>query len=235
MTILGIVPARGGSRRLPGKNIRTLGGRPLIAWTIDAARQVPVICDVLVSTNDPEIAAVATACGAQVPWLRPPELSTDTSGVADAAIHALDWYEQERGSVDGVILLQPTSPFRSAASIEAGIDRFERSGRRPVIGLSPVKAHPRWCYYLEGGTVKPFLDDGGIHQRSQDLEPAYVVNGAIYVIAPADLRRLRSFYSDDMVPLVMEHPADAIDIDTEWDWRMTEAMLGILHPGLGPR
>jgi N-acylneuraminate cytidylyltransferase len=161
--------------------------------------------------------------------MRPPELSTDTASVADAALHAIDWYEREKAPLDGLLLLQPTSPFRSRRSIQAAIGQFELHQRRPVIGLSPVKAHPAWCYYLEDGTVKPFLADGGIHKRSQDLGTAYVVNGAIYLISPADLRKHRSFYSDDMVPLVMEHPADAVDIDTEWDWRMTEATLELLQ------
>ena len=108
MRILALIAARGGSKRLPGKNMRLLGGKPLIIWSIDVAKNIPDICDILVSTDDPAIAAVCTEAGAYVPWLRPAELSTDTASPVDVALHALDWYRAKKGSVDGLLLLQPT-------------------------------------------------------------------------------------------------------------------------------
>ena len=225
MKILALVTARGGSKRLPGKNAKLLGGRPLICWSIEAARDIPGISDVLVSTDSFDLAELARASGAIVPWLRPVELATDTATSVDVALHALDRYEAERGPVDGLLLLQPTSPFRSRASVLRGIDLFRKSQGRPVIGCSPAPCHPLWCFRIEGNTMKPFVDGGGPSQRSQDLPSAYFVNGAFYLVSPSDLRISRSFFSEDMIPLVMDGPGETIDIDTEHDWLQAEMAL----------
>jgi CMP-N,N'-diacetyllegionaminic acid synthase len=225
MRILAVIPARGGSKRLPGKNIRTLGGIPLISWSINAAIGIPEICDILVSTDDPEIAEVTKNTGALVPWLRPAELATDTAQSADVCLHALEWYENEKGKVDGLMLLQPTSPFRSRKSILRGIELFNKNLCQTVLGVSQVKSHPMWCFQIDGGNIVPFIEGKGLHTRSQDLPPAYVVNGAFYLILPADLREQRSFYYKGLVPLVMDTPEESIDIDVEWDWQLAEAIL----------
>ncbi len=225
MSILALITARGGSKRLPRKNIRPLGGTPLIVWSIDVVKGNPAVCDILVSTDDAAIAEVARSAGALVPWLRPAELATDTASSVDVCLHALDWYEGEHGKVEGLLLLQPTSPLRSRASVQKGIELFGAHQRRPVLGVSLARAHPMWCFQIEGDTMRPFIEGGGMHLRSQDLPLAYLVNGAFYLIGPEDLRRLRSFYSDDMVPLVIDDPEECIDIDTEWDWKTAEAAL----------
>ena len=224
MKILALITARGGSKRLPGKNIRILGGKPLIVWSIDVAKGISEICDILVSTDNPAIAAVCSDAGVYVPWLRPAELATDTASSVDVALHALDWYEREKGAVDGLLLLQPTSPFRSRETIHRGIQLFCQHNHRSVIGVSPADLHPMWCFKIEGTTLRPFIE-GGLHLRSQDLPPAYVVNGAFYLIKPEDLRQARSFFSDGMVPLVIDGPIEDIDIDTEFDWLIAEASL----------
>lgn len=222
MKILALITARGGSKRLPGKNIRPLAGKPLIVWSIEVVKDLPGICDILVSTDDPAIASVAQAAGGSVPWLRPAELATDTASSVDVALHALDWYEKGNGLVDGLMLLQPTSPFRTRETINRGIDLFRQNGHRPVIGVSPAGSHPMWYFRVEGTTMRPFIEGGGIQLRSQDLPLAYVLNGAFYLSAPHDLRQHQSFYSDAMIPLVIERPEELIDIDTEWDWRIAE-------------
>jgi N-acylneuraminate cytidylyltransferase len=197
-------------------------------WSIDIAKGISEICDILVSTDDSAIAEVARNAGALVPWLRPAELATDTASSVDVCLHALDWYEGENAKVDGLLLLQPTSPFRSRDTVLRGIELFHADQGRPVIGVSPAASHPMWCFQIDGESMRPFIDDGGFHLRSQDLPLAYVVNGAFYLIAPEDLRKLRSFYCDDMVPLVIDKPEESIDIDTEWDWKMAEVILK--HP-----
>lgn len=225
MKILALIPARGGSKRLPGKNVRQLGGKPLIEWSIQAARGLPEIVAVLVSTDDPEIANHARHAGALVPWLRPAELATDTASSVDVAIHALDDYEREHGRVDGLLLLQPTSPFRSRARLQAGLALFAANPDCSVIGVSPASTHPLWCFRLDGRLMRPFVEGGGLHLRSQDLPPAYAVNGGFYLV-PADvLRESHSLYARDMLPLVMDTPAECIDIDTEQDWLAAEEML----------
>ena len=227
MRILVLIAARGGSKRIPGKNIRPLDGRSLIVWSIDVAKDLPEICDILISTDDATIADIARNAGALVPWLRPAELASDTASSVNVALHALDWYEREKGSVDGLLLLQPTSPFRSRATVLRGIELFRAHQHRPVIGISPARSHPMWCFKIEGETMRPFLDGGGLHLRSQDLPSAYIVNGAFYLVSPEDLRKLHSFYSSNMVPLLITEPEESIDIDTEWDWKIAETILAM--------
>lgn len=224
MKILAIITARGGSKRIPGKNIRPLGGLPLVVWSIDIVKGVSEVCDTLVTTDDSAIAETARTAGALAPWLRPEQLASDTSTSVDACLHALEWYEQEKGDVDGMLLLQPTSPFRSRESVFHGIDLFRANQHRPVVGVSPADSHPLWCFKIAGDGMQPFVDGSGLQLRSQDLPPAYVVNGAFYLIAPKLLRQSRSFYAADMLPLVMEKPEEGIDIDTEWDWKIAECV-----------
>ncbi len=225
MKILVLIVARGGSKRIPGKNIRLLGGSPLIVWSINIAKNISEIVDILVSTDSNEIAEVARKSEALVPWLRPAELATDTASSVDVCLHALNWYEDKNGKVDGLMALQPTSPFRSRDTVLRGIEAFRSHQRRPVVGLSMAESHPMWCFKVEGGTMQPFIEGEGLHMRSQDLPPAYVVNGAFHLIKPEDLREHRSFFKDDMVPLVIDEPEECIDIDTEWDWRLAEEVL----------
>jgi len=225
LTILAVVTARGGSKRLPGKNLRPLGGRPLIVWSIEVVKGIEAVVDTLVSTDDPTIAAVARDAGALAPWLRPAELAADTSSSADVCLHALDWYEQHRGPVDGLLLLQPTSPFRRRDTVERGIDMFARNERRPVLGVGAAASHPMHCFRLEGQALRPYLE-GGTQQRTQDLTAAYVLNGGFYLIAPHDLRERRAFYAADALALLSVHPEESIDIDTEWDWQVAETVLG---------
>lgn len=222
MKILALLPARGGSKRLPGKNIRTLGGKPLIVWSIDVVRGLQDICNVLVSTDNPAIAAVCTEAGAFVPWLRPAELATDTSSTVDVALHALDWYEAEKGTVDGLLLLQPTSPFRTQATVQLGIALFDKHNRMPVLGVSPAHPHPMWSLKMEGDYLVPFMLGNWRETRSQDLPPAYVINGSFYLISPAELRRSRSFVGTKPIPLLIESQQESLDIDTEWDFSVAE-------------
>ncbi len=225
MRILVLIPARGRSKRLPGKNILLLGGKPLIVWSIDVAKNIHDICDILVSTDDPAIAEICIDAGAFVPWLRPPELATDITGSVDVALHALDWYEAEKGVVDGVLLLQPTSPFRSKINLKRGIKLFKQHGGKAVLGVSPTQAHPMWTLKMEGNYLVPFMQESGFEIRSQDLSPVYVVNGSFYLITPAELRTRRSFVGDKTIPLVTTSEKESIDIDTVWDFKVAEVMV----------
>lgn len=225
MKILALITARGGSKRIPGKNIRPLAGRPLIVWSIDVVKNTPEICDILVSTDDTAIAEIARTAGALVPWLRPAALATDTASSVDVCLHALDWYERENGKVDGLLLLQPTSPFRRRETVMKGIELFGAHKCSSVLGVSTAASHPMWCFKVVGETLRPFIDRNGLHLRSQDLPPAYAVNGAFYLIAPDDMRNRQSFYSDDMIPLLIEGADESLDIDTEQDWMIAETII----------
>jgi len=232
MRILALIPARGGSKRLPGKNMRMLCGKPLIEWSINTAKNILEICDILVSTDSSKIAEICKESGVLVPWLRPADLATDTASSVDVAIHALDWYESKHGRVDGLLFLQPTSPFRTKETVLRGIELFSQNNRQPVLGVSPVKAHPMWTLRMDGAHLVPYMQEHGLEARLQDLPPAYVVNGSFYLISPTELRACKSFVGIKTVPLLIESQQEALDIDTEWDFKMAEivgdSQLGIV-------
>jgi N-acylneuraminate cytidylyltransferase len=202
-----------------------LGGKPLIAWSIEVAKEVSQICDILVSTDDQEIADVARTSGALVPWLRPTDLSKDDSKSIDVALHALEWYESKNGKVDGLLLLQPTSPFRTQESIEKSVFLFNENSRRSVIAVSPVKDHPMWVLKRNGNHLLPFLEQNGLQLQSQDLEEAFIVNGSLYLASPKEIRESRTFLGEEPVPLIIDSREEAIDIDTEWDFRLCEFLI----------
>lgn len=224
MNILAIIPARGGSKRLPRKNVKPLDGLPLIAWSIRAARASAAFHDVLISTDDAEIAAVAREHGGNAPWLRPPELATDTAGAVDVLIHALHAWEAERGErADAVCLLQPTSPFRRPQSLRAAVDKFTGAQGLSVIGVSPAATHPYWCMRMTPeGYLESFADVDGLSMRSQDLPPVYEVNGSLYLVTRDRLISAHSLYTKPYLPAIITDPVEALDIDTPFDWAVAE-------------
>ena len=216
--ILAVIPARSGSKRLPNKNIRLLGDKPLIAWTIEAAKNI-VGLDVIVSTDSVEIALIAEEYGATIPWIRPRDLSTDTATATDVCLHALDWYEKSK-QCSAVMLLQPTSPFRTRETIIKGMNSIYDGS---VIGVSKCSEIPYWAFTKNGNTLSP-LFPGGLQQRSQDLPDTYRVNGSFYLIRSNLLRKYRSIIGRILVPLITEYPEN-IDIDTEEDLHAAQREL----------
>jgi len=224
MKILALILARGGSKRCPGKNKRLLGGKPLIVWSIDAAKGVTEIQEIMISTDDSAIADVARTTGVLVPWLRPPELATDTADTIDVAIHALDWYESERGVVDALLLLQPTSPFRTTETIRRGIELFTNYDVDSVVGVTPTHAHPAWTFTINNNRLVPY-NKKALEKRSQELVPAFFVNGAFYLTSKHTLRAERTFFPNNTMPLEMHSQKEALDIDNEWDFKFAETMI----------
>ena len=225
MRILAIIPARGGSKRLPGKNIKQLGNKPLITWTIESATGIPEICEILVSTDNTEIAAIAKIAGAKVPWLRPEHLATDETTSVEVAIHALNWYEKEFNKVDGVLLLQPTSPYRTKLTIQNGINLFKEFNQRPVLGVSPSQTHPQWALEQQGDFLVPFMKIHKLGTRSQELSPSFHPNGLLYLVSPEYLRMENSFGEIMAIPCHTSSIKEAIDIDTDWDFKFAVYML----------
>jgi CMP-N-acetylneuraminic acid synthetase len=224
--LLGWIPARGGSRGVPGKNKRLLGGRPLIAHTIVAARDSGCLERIQVSSDDPEIMQLACAAGADAPWQRPAELATDCSPVIESLLYDLDRLEREQHyQPDAVMLLQPTSPFRSCATIRAAVSMFASAGGESVISVSPAREHPYWCKrILKDGTLFPFLAEADEATRRQDLPPAHCLNGVVYVASRDTIISKRSFYSEHSQALVIAGEQEALDIDTPYDWQVAEAL-----------
>ena len=226
MKILAIVPARSGSKRLPGKNIKILGDKPLIAWTIECAKKIHDICDVIVSTDSTEIADVAKQYGAKVPFIRPAELSTDTASSADVMLHALGEYERREGFVDGVMLLQPTSPFRSVDLINRGIQKYQENSKGTIVGVSPVSDHPEWAMKKKGDLLVPYIAESQSSSRSQDLPEAFVVNGSFYLIEPDLLKKTKKLVNAEIFPLIISSMEESLDIDDQWDWKIAQMILG---------
>jgi CMP-N,N'-diacetyllegionaminic acid synthase len=229
--ILALVPARGGSKGVPGKNIRPLAGKPLIDWSIEAAMASRYVTRTLVSTDDPEIADVARRCGADTPFLRPVELALDNTPQLAVAEHALDWLQShEHGyTPDYLLLLQPTSPLRSSADIDAAIEIARGRHADSVVSVCEAHPHPRLCCRLsETGVLTRYLKSEAPPDCRQDLPPAYALNGAIYLVTPARLRAERSFLTLDAQAYIMP-PERSLDIDTVWDFRLAEMISRGIH------
>lgn len=220
MSIFALIPARGGSKGIPWKNIRQMAGKPLIAWTIEAALSSPGIDAVIVSTEDAEIAAVGRAAGAEVPFMRPADLSRDDTPGIDPVLHAIDMLPGH----DGVLLLQPTSPLRTTADIEGILALAADSTAPAIVSVCPSADHPSWMYRLDADArLTPLITAASIARR-QDLPPVYTLNGAMYFAQTAWLRRNGGFMSAETLGYPM--PAErSVDIDTQFDWRIAEMLL----------
>jgi CMP-N,N'-diacetyllegionaminic acid synthase len=224
-TILAIIPARGGSKGLPGKNIRPLSGVPLIAWSIRAARKSRHIDTIAVSTDDPGIAEIARSYGAEVPFLRPGRLATDAAKSMDVVIHCIDWYEKQGQPFSIVILLQPTSPLRTASDIDAAIGYLFSRDAQAVVSVCEDHHHPLWSNSLPddlsmGGFIRPEVRG----KTRQELPTCYRVNGALYLASTAYLRQSPDFIGAATKAFIM--PAErSIDIDNEMDFAMAELLI----------
>ena len=209
-SVLALIPARGGSEGLPGKNILPVAGRTLLAWTVDAARGARCIDRVVLSSDDEAIMSAARACGCEAPFRRPAELATATATTIDVLLHALDAVPGH----DIVVLLQPTSPLRSAADIDAACERLAQSGAPACVSVCLVEQSPYWMYRLgDNQALLPVLEAPTNVTRRQDLPAVYTLNGAIYVAQTDWLRRTRTFLTRETVAYVM--PVErSIDIDT---------------------
>ena len=226
MRILAVIPARAGSKRVLKKNLHLIGSKPLVAWSIDSAISANIFSDVLVTTDDEEIAKVCKDYKALVPWLRPEYLSTDTANSVDVAIHAIDWYESEVARLDAVMLLQPTSPFRYLNTIVEAVRLFEESEMAPVVSVTESRDHPEWALIIENSRLSPLLEASKLGTRSQDLGKVYTPTGSIYLIKPDELRVSKTFYGlQNAIPLVIENFEESLDIDTLWDFKVANLIL----------
>ncbi len=228
MSVLALVVARGGSKGLPGKNVRDVLGRPLIQWTIDAARASRHIDRLVLSSDDAAIIDVARAGGCEVPFTRDPALATDTASSVDVALDALDRVPGH----DVLLLLQPTSPLRTSQDIDGALELLASGDAPACVGVRPAEEHPYWTYRTDAdGRLTAFAQpgEGEAAHRRQDLPPAWCVNGAIYAIRVEALRRTRSFMPEGTLAYRMP-PERSIDIDTLQD---VERMIALVREQAG--
>lgn len=225
---LGVILARGGSKRLPGKNLREFAGRPLIAWVIEAALQSEVFDRVLVSTDCPSIAREARACGAWVPFLRPAELASDQATSLDALVHAVRWVVEQQpaeSSLQLVGLMQPTSPFLTARHVREAVDLFERRSFSSLSTMCPVHERPEWMFRRdEEGRATP-VDAQGVFLPSHELPPLYRENGALYLLHPSLLLKHHRLYNFANHGAYLMSVVDSIDIDDASDWEIAGAVM----------
>jgi len=220
--VLAIIPARGGSKGVPGKNIYVVGGKPLLAWTINEAQKSRYIDRLILSSDDDKIIQVALEHGCEVPFVRPPELATDDANPVDAVVHAINSLDEE---YDYVVLLQVTSPMRSVEDIDECIELCVNGNASSSVSVTKTDKSPYWMYELDKNqNMLPLLQTEARPQRRQDGPELYELNGALYVADVKYLLANRAFMSDETLAYIM--PGErSLDIDTELDIKFLEFLL----------
>lgn len=219
--ILALIPARGGSKRLPRKNIKLLNGKPLVAWSIEQALASEFIDRVIVSTNDKEIAEVSRRFGAEIPFIRPEEFAADASLTIDAVIHALDFLRAQGESYDYLAMLEPTSPLRKHGDIDAGIVKLiDFPGANTLTSLgSGYLEQPRITKRLQNGFVVPYITG-----ENQQADEAYIPYGVICLSRVESLYKNRDFYAKECIPLFIERWQN-YEVDDEVDFFVIEKIM----------
>lgn len=221
MRYLVVIPARGGSKGIPQKNIRPFAGKPLIYYTIDTARTIVDDEDICVSTDDSKIIQVVEDYGLSIPFTRPAELATDTAGTYEVLLHALNFYERKGKHYDALILLQNTSPFRTSEHVKEALKLYN-SDVDMVVSVKECKANPYYCVFEETpeGYLHVCKGDGNIFRR-QDAPKVYEYNGAIYVINTTSLKNMHMHKFKKRIKYVMDE-VSSFDLDTITDWKIAE-------------
>ena len=223
--VLGIIPARGGSKGLPGKNLRALGRLSLIGHAVASARESVTLTRFIVSTDSPAIADEARRHGAEVPFIRPAALATDQAGMVPVLQHAVRWLESSAGvRPDLVVTLQPTSPFRTGQDIDRTVSKLLATGADSAQTVVEASYHPFFMKTLDGDRTIPLFADGHKYVRRQDAPPVYQPSGAVYVTRAPVLMDQGRVLGDDNRAVVVDFEA-AVNIDTEWDFLLAELVL----------
>lgn len=240
MNVVAVIPAKGTSVRLPGKNIRPMLGRPLIAWSIDAARASKHISRVIVSTDDEEVAKIAKEYGAEVPFMEPKEISVTGGSVERVLSHASNWLQEHQGyKADALLLLLPTNPLRQPGHLDAMIEQFQKTGTDCVASVCEAAAahNPNWMF-MRGSNGDIVTATGGklkdMPARSQDLPPCFIRNDICFVVRPNNLLQDPPVLWGDKVDLYVMDEIFDTDINTPEDWEITENKLSRLLVTKGP-
>lgn len=222
--ILGLIPARGGSKGLPRKNIKPLLGKPLITWTIEQALASKYLDRVVVSTDDKEISDISKKYGAEIPFMRPKELAEDNAKGIDVVLHAIDWLKEndKRKQYDLIMLLQPTSPLRLTEDIDMAIELLFLKEAKAIVSVCEVDHHPLWSNTLpEDGCMKNFIKKEIMNKNRQELPVFYRLNGAIYLTYCNYIKQCRSFIGKDTFAYIMPRER-SVDIDNKMDFKLAE-------------
>jgi N-acylneuraminate cytidylyltransferase len=224
LSTLYLIPARGGSKGIPGKNTKPLGGQPLLHYSIAYARQFAPDSDICLSTDDEGIIACAAEIGLSVPFTRPAELATDTAGSFPVMHHALNFFERQGRAFDALVLLQPTSPFREKRHLDEML-RLLDAETEAVVSVRESKANPYFNLFEETDTGYLHLSKGTGFARRQDVPPVYAFNGSLYVFRAPTLKKSTGFQDLHRIKkYVMDGDRYSIDLDTPLDWLVAEAL-----------
>jgi CMP-N,N'-diacetyllegionaminic acid synthase len=229
MEIVGLIPARGGSKRLPGKNIKPLAGKPMIAYTIEAALNARYLDKVIVSTDSEDIKKISLSCGAEVPFMRPDELSGNKVSDLPVMQHALDFFSNDGYDADAIVYLRPTSPFKTSDVIDEVVDKFWQTNADVVRTIAPVEGvfHPYWMFSQQkDGRVDPFIPGIKIskYYQSQLLPPAFRMTGVVDLFSTKSIIQENIFDNENTFSVEIS-PEIAIDIDTSLDFKFCEQII----------
>ncbi len=231
MKVVGIIPARGGSKGIPGKNIKLLGGKPLIQYTVEAALQSASLEKIIVSTDSQAIATVAQQLGAEVPFIRPMELAQDDTPTLPVIQHALRWLEQKGEQYDAVCLLQPTTPFRPVGFIDRAIEKFKQGNADSLISVLPVPSeyNPHWVFESNSkGFLEIATGEKQIIPRRQELPSAYIRDGAIYITKVQIVFELNSLYGN-LIDFIVSEESNHVNLDTLDDWQKAKKIFNQIY------
>ena len=225
--MLAVIPARGGSKRLPNKNVLELSGEPLIVWTIDAAKRSKYIDRIVVSTDDGDIAATAIKAGVDVPFIRPTHLAEDHTSTYEVVAHTLTQLRNYGNQFEYLLLLQPTSPLRTTEHIDGAADLFIAKSADAVISVTEVDHLNEWSGQIPESLCLEKFFHGKTEKRSQELPKKYRINGAIYLVNVSKLLAHKTFFlPKNIIAYIMEREA-SIDIDSQFDFQLAEYLIQI--------
>ena len=218
MKILAIIPARKNSKRIKNKNKVLLKNKKLIEHTFLLTKKSKLFTQILLTTDDKELIKLSKKYSILAPWVRPKKISGDFSPSYNAVIHAYDWYEKNYEKVDGVFILQPTSPFRTIKTLKEMIKIFKKSKKKSVINVSKCNEHPEWMQKLKNNTIVPYISKKYFTRRSQSLAKLYRINGLGYLINPLILKKEKTLIPKNSIPCINRSKIESIDIDDTQDY-----------------
>ena len=231
--ILAIIPARGGSKGLPGKNIKEMLGKPLIAWSIEQGLNSKYIDRLIVSTDEQEIAEIAKKFGADVPFLRPKEIAIDEAKTIDVILHAINFVEKNHDLYEILVLLEPTSPLRETNDIDNAIEKLLKTkGAESIVGISKVEgSHPDFLVSLENEFLRPYKNIDFRVLRRQEIEDLYFYEGSIYISYVSSLKERKNFYHENTLGYVVPK-WKSYEVDDLSDFIIIEALLKAHNEGI---
>lgn len=223
-SILAIIPARGGSKGIPRKNIKDLNGKPLIAYTIEETKKSKYIDKLVVSTEDEEISKISTMYNAEVPFLRPKELAEDHTPGIDPILYTIKWFQSNGYKFDYIVCIQCTSPFRRVEQIDDALEKLINKDADSIVSVCESEVSPYWMKKIENGMMNNFLDNIPFYARRQDAPQIYRLNGAIYIAKAEVLLKNNNWYTENTLAYVMDRKS-SVDIDEMIDFKFAEFLM----------